>query len=224
MSPSVNGNVFRFCTKCDQTLLLGKKATNLRGLLEGIKTVPSSSIYYHTHRFLQQHHYLSPEPPNDFGYWVTNILNESALGEVLSSVDIVQFRHIGDLRARFVEIMETYLDKDTRRIDAPTGEEFYFMSSRVFVLQTPHTAHTVEEFRDAIRQVSIHSIYFHVFDAHLRLEQEENDFSIWFRKLGMTDIADQMRKLDPYTQTLEGLRQNILRLVDRYGHAGNAHY
>jgi hypothetical protein len=63
---------FRFNTKVDQTILLGKKARNIQELYSGIRTTPDASIYFHTHKFLQQHHYLSPEPPNDFAYWAAN--------------------------------------------------------------------------------------------------------------------------------------------------------
>ena len=79
---------FRFCTKLDQTLLLGRRAKNIGELLEGIKAVPQSSIYYNTHRFLQAHHYLTPEPSNDFAYWITDVVNERILGEKLSSLDM----------------------------------------------------------------------------------------------------------------------------------------
>src|ERR1051325_3139908 len=80
---------FVFSTKFDQTILLGRKAASAEELLEGIREVPGSSIYFHTHKFLQQHHYLSPDPPNDFAYGISNVLNEQALGKILSSVDIV---------------------------------------------------------------------------------------------------------------------------------------
>src|SRR5213593_1929392 len=106
---STDQREFHFKTKFDQTILLGLKAGNARQLLEGIKTVRGSSIYFHTHKFLQQHHYLSPEPPNDFAYWVTNVLNEQALGELLSSVDIIQFNRISELRQRVTEILEEFI-------------------------------------------------------------------------------------------------------------------
>ena len=207
---------FRFNTKVDQTILLGRKAKNIVELLDGIRAVPDASIYFHTHKFLQQHHYLSPEPPNDFGYWVTNILNESRLGERLSSVDIIQFAKIAHLRKRFSEIIADYLQDTYRSVDAPAGHEFYFMSAQTFVLATPYVAHDLAEFNEILMKVSIHSLYYHVFDAALRLEQGENDFSAWFRKLGEPDLADAVRRLDPYTYTLEGLRQKLIHLVGRY--------
>ena len=85
---------FRFYTKFDQTILLGKKARNIPLLLDGVRSVPDASIYYHTHRFLQRHHYLSPEPPNDFAYWTAEVLGNDALSEQFSSIDIVQLNAI----------------------------------------------------------------------------------------------------------------------------------
>jgi hypothetical protein len=95
---------FYFFSELHLVRLLGVKAKNPSELLEHIKQVPPSAIYYHTHRFLQQHHYLSPEPPNDFAYWVTNILGLEALGESLASVDIVRFATIDELRNEFIRI------------------------------------------------------------------------------------------------------------------------
>jgi len=91
---------FHFHTQFHLVTLLGLKAKNSIELLDGIKKVPPSSIYYHTHRFLQQHHYLSPEPPNDFAYWLTNILNLKRLGEAFASVDTVSFANMEELRIR----------------------------------------------------------------------------------------------------------------------------
>jgi hypothetical protein len=207
---------FVFSTKFDQTILLGRKAASAEELLEGIREVPGSSIYFHTHKFLQQHHYLSPEPPNDFAYWISNVLNEQALGEILSSVDIVQFKQISDLREAFIRILEDRMKQPGRTAEAPPGEEFYFMGSRTFVVATPHRAASLKEFVEGLKAVSIHSLYYHVFDARLRLEREENDFSLWFRKLGKETLADEMLRLDPYTHTLEGLRNRIIILVKRH--------
>lgn len=208
---------FRFHTKLDQTILLGRRARNIKELLEGIESVPGSSIYYHTHRFLQQHHYLSPEPPNDFAYWVNEVLGDAALGEKLSSVDIIQFHSIQDLRNTLVATVAEYVKSMEKISDCQPGQEFHFMSCRTFVLPTAYTASTLEEFKDVLDRVSINSIYFHMFDARLRLDQEENDFSRWFLDLGYKHLAEQVSRLDPYSYTLEGLRKSIIKLVDTYG-------
>lgn len=213
-------STFTFYTKLDQTLLLGVKARNVQGLLEGIRSVPDPSIYHHTHRFLQQHHYLSPEPPNDFAYWVTDVMGDDALGEQLSSVDIVKFQSIGELRNAFVGILENHLETTERVTMCAAGEAFRFMASRLFVLSTGLTASTLREFLDILARVSVTSLYYHVFDARLRLGHGGNDFSAWFRDQGLASLADELESLDPYTYTLEGLRKRILVLGRTYdGHS-----
>jgi hypothetical protein len=207
---------FYFHTKLDQTLLLGTKAGNVRELLEKLTSVPHMSIYYHTHRFLQQHHYLSPEPPNDFAYWVTDVLNDAPLGERLSSVDIIQFNTIEDLKASFVRILEEHLADAERIPDCTPGEEFHFMSCKTFVMQTPHAASSLAEFSDCLARVSVNSLYYHVFDAKLRLARGQNDFSRWFGDMGLMELSEAVAQLDPYTYTLEGLRNRILKLVRQH--------
>ncbi len=209
-------NAFRFCTKLDQTLLLGKKASNIGQLLEGIRSVPESSIYHHTHRYLQAHHYLTPEPPNDFAYWITNVLNDEILGERISSIDIVQFQSISDLRDRLAAIMDGHIRSGGRVPECPPGEEFHFMASRIFVLQTPYVVHSLKEFRDNLSRVSVGSLYYHMFDAKLRLKSGENDFSRWFRSLGKQALAEEVTRLDPYAYTLEGLRKRLIVLAAKH--------
>jgi len=101
---------FHFFPKLDQTLLLGLRARTVDECLTGIRSVGAASIYFHMHRFLHQHHFLSPEPPNDFAYWVTNGLGDDVLGEKLWSVDTVRFDDISGLRAKPIAILESHLD------------------------------------------------------------------------------------------------------------------
>lgn len=207
---------FQFKTKLDQTILLGRRARNLAELLDGISVVPESSIYHHTHRYLEQHHYLSPEPPNDFAYWITEVLNDVPLAEAISSIDVVQFQTLGELRNRFIETLTQHTTIPDTAHNCPPGQEFHFMASRVFVLQTPYAASNLAEFLDALKRVSINAVYYHIFDAKLRLARGENDFSRWFRDAGMTALADDIARLDPYSYTLEGLRNEVLELGATY--------
>ncbi|MFH2069659.1 MAG: DUF5752 family protein [Elusimicrobiota bacterium] len=206
---------FQFYTRLYLTELLGLKTRNLKELLEGIKTVPGSSIYHHTHRFLQQHHFLSPEPPNDFAYWITNILQESYMGEKFASVNIIQFESIRQLREKFISLLEEYILTIRETRNAPEGQEFYFMKSKSFVVPTVYTAHTLKEFHGILEKISINSLYFHIFESRLRLEKGTNDFSMWFTSsLNEKELADRIAKLDPYTQTLDSLRKKICKLIE----------
>src|SRR4030042_967998 len=134
---------FRFYTRLHLSELTGLRATTLGQLLDLIKEVSGSSIYHHTHRFLQQHQYLSPEPPNDFAFWVTGVLGEDELGERLVSIDTMQYSTIRGLREKIASTIENYLnDFPLAKLKfARSGEEFHFIKSVSFILPTNHIAY-----------------------------------------------------------------------------------
>lgn len=209
---------FRFYTRLNLSELTGLWAANLDGLLENLKKVSDSCIYHHTHRFLQQHQYLSPEPPNDFAYWITNVLGEKELGERLASIDTVQFNNIRALRQEFVSIIEGYLKErpSARSRFANRDEAFYFIKSLSFVFPTDYTADDLIEFLYMLRKITIDSIYFHIFESRLRLGKDTNDFSYWIREsLGDSKLADDIARLDPYSHTLEELRDRMIIFIER---------
>lgn len=209
---------FKFYTRLNMSELTGFKAGSLKELLSHIKKVPGSCIYHHTHRFLQQHQYLSPEPPNDFAYWTTKVFVEETLGEKLASIDLMQFSKIRALREKIISVIEEHL-KDNPKCAlkfACAGEEFYFIKSLSFVIPTDYSASNLKEFIDILNKITPDSIYFHVFEARLRLEKNANDFSNWLENsLGYKDIADAVSKLDPYTYTLEDLRKTLIKTIER---------
>ncbi|MFA6282369.1 MAG: DUF5752 family protein [Candidatus Omnitrophota bacterium] len=209
---------FQFQTRLHLSELTGLRASNLNQLLELIKNVSGSCIYHHTHRFLQQHQYLSPEPPNDFAYWVIEVLGEDELGEKLVSIDTIQFVAIHDLRNAIISVIEEHLENNhlSKLKFASEGEEFHFIKSISFVLPTNYFAYDLKEFSDILEKVTIDSIYFHIFEARLRLERQTNDFSNWIEtSLGNKELARRISRLDPYTRTLEDLRKTLIEMVKK---------
>ena len=209
---------FHFYTRLNLIEFTGKKATNLLELVEIMKEVPGSVIYHHTHHYLQQHLYLSPEPPNDFAYWTTYILREEELGEGIASIDLCEFSTIRSLREKIIQTIEEYLAKNPGTLrTAPPGGEFHFFKTITFILPTPYFASDLLEFLEVLRKITIHSIYFHMFEARLRLEKGENDFSRWIEDmLGEQELAREIAKLDPYTFTMEGLRAELCTLIKNH--------
>ena len=209
---------FKFYTRLNLSELTGLRATTLGQLLELVNKVPGACIYHHTHRFLQQHQYLSPEPPNDFAYWVTDVMGEDELGEKLASIDTMQFSTIRLLREKIASTIEEYLNSNAmaKLRFARAGEEFHFIKSVSFILPTNYSAYDLKEFKDVLDKITIESVYYHVFEARLRLELGDNDFSNWIEHaLGNKTIADQISRLDLYTHTLEDLRKTIIRIIER---------
>ena len=209
---------FHFCTRMHLSGLTGFKAANLEELLSLIQQVPGSCIYYHTHRFLQQHQYLSPEPPNDFSYWVREALGEEDLGERLASIDIMQFSSIRDLRDKLSATISEYIQQDpvVKKKFARKGEEFVFIRAVSFVAWTNHYAQDLVEFVAVLKKITIDAIYFHIFESRLRLGKQTNDFSNWLENsLGEPSLARKIAALDPYTVAMEDLRSQIICMVEK---------
>ncbi|MBI4051262.1 MAG: hypothetical protein HY400_02030 [Elusimicrobia bacterium] len=214
MTPEVK-EPFHFFTRQCLTVMTGVKAKDLKEFLECLKKVPESVLYQHTHRFLWEHQHLVPEPPNDFAYWVTHMLQDEKLGERLRAIDTVRFSSLNDLRQTIVEAIENHLKKPNNHRQVPEGKEFYFMRSIRFSIPTPYQAGNLVEFADCLRKVSTSSLYLHIFEAKLRPPLGINDFSYWFENnLGEKDLAKKVANLDPYLHTLETLREKILSLIE----------
>ena len=210
-----SGEPFIFKTQLSLVETTNLKARDLIELSRHLKEAPEASVYYHTHHFLQQHQYLTPEPPNDFAYWVTQVLQEDIIGEQLAAIDTVRFSSLSSLRDAIIGTIDRYLQGKPVLRTAPDGEEFYFMKCVLFNLPTLHRAHDLKEFLECLEKVSIGSLYNHVFEARLRPPLGVNDFSYWLSTaLGEKKLASKIEKLDPYTQTMEGLRKKIMALVN----------
>jgi len=208
---------FKFCTRLTLTEVTGRRAYNITELLEGLKAADDAVIYHHTHRFIKQSHHLVPEGANDFAYWVTNTVQADRLGEELTSIDIVRYNSLADIRGAFVGMLERHLAENPgpQRTIAP-GREFHFMRAIRFSLPTECAATDYRSFIDCLRQVSVSSLYLHVFEARLRPPYGVDDFSHWF-KTNFNDelIGKEIARLDPYSYTLESLRQRIIRIIER---------
>jgi hypothetical protein len=72
----------------------------------------------------------------------------------------------------------------------------------------------LNEFADGLSKASLSSLYFHIYEARLRPPEGINDFSRWLQdELNEKALARKLADLDPYTQTMDGLRHRILGFV-----------
>lgn len=207
---------FRFYTRLHLKELTGLKASNLAELAELIRKVPEPVIYYHTHHFLEEYHFLAPEPANDFALWISDELGCEVLGEKLASIDTFGFPTIDALRARIESTIIDYLSQNPDGRQARTGREFHLIKSVSFVMPTPYVAHDLREFVEILKQISQGALFYHMFESRLRLKKGVNDFSVWIEEcLGDKDLADRLANLDPYNYTLENLRTTVIQLIEK---------
>ena len=207
---------FYFNTSAHLLRITQQKATTLSEFLEALRECPEGSIFQHSFRTLQEHHFIREGFSNDFAHWVLSACNEPSLAEGLASVDVREFTSIADLRARFVEIVEGFLQRSPADGARAARETFYFCASDTVVIPTSFVAHTLREFAEGLRGVSVHCIHHHFIEARLRLKLMSNDFSQWlYEDMGLTEAARQLNRIDIYTVTLEDVRDQIIRIVER---------
>lgn len=218
-SPSVTrtpAKPFYFNTSDHLLRITRQKANSLAEFLDALRECPEASIFQHSFRTLQEHHFIREGFSNDFAHWAVSACNEPGLAEGLSSVDVREFTSVKDLRERFIQIVEEFLRRTPAAAQRAARETFYFCASESVVIPTHFIAHTLKEFCEGLRGVTVHCIHHHFIEARLRLKLMSNDFSQWlYEDMGLTEAARQLNLIDIYTLTMEDVRNRIVRIVER---------
>src|SRR5438105_4959972 len=123
-----------------------QRAATLNELAEALHTCPDDSIFQHTFRTLQEHHFIREGFSNDFAHWAFSACNEVGLAERLSSIDVREYTSIKALRERVLNVVDEYLQKNPRAGDRPALEPFYFCASDTVVMPTTLVARNLQEF------------------------------------------------------------------------------
>lgn len=208
---------FHFFNRAHLKELTGLRARSLKELAEILRNAPDSVVYYHTHHFLEEHHYLTPEPANDFATWVSDVLDDEILGEKLASIDAFEFPNLAALRERIVNVIEEHLASQCEVKRVLEGKEFHFIKSISVVLPTPYVATDLREFVETLRKLSLGSLYYHIFESRLRLGKASNDFAVWMEdSMGEPELAEKIARFDPYSYTLEGTRSLLIQLIEKH--------
>ncbi len=210
---------FNFSTRYNLSESTGIKVSTVLELLMRLRQVPGACIYNHTHRMLAHHSHLSTEMHNDFAFWIGAHIGDSILAERISAVNIIEFDSIAALRDKLCSVIEQYAEENPyiKIKIVPHGKEFYFIKSISYIVPTGYTANDLKEFADILKKVDVNSMYHHIFEARLRLENSENDFSNWFKNsLGEEKLAEEISKLDPYCYALEDLRNMLVKMIENH--------
>ena len=194
--------------------ILGEEADDEKRLVELLESVPLDSIYFHTHSYFLRHSYVERVYPNDFAQWVAMEVRDHVLGERLAVVDPFEFRELDAFRAELISIIDDHLSRTPIVPRVIFGAPFHFNKSRILQVPTRMEVRTLQEFRS---EVEVSAIYFHVFEARHRLRQEESDFSAWIdQSLGMPELAEKLRAINPYLGSLERVRSALLTVCDEF--------
>jgi len=206
---------FKFYECVPLVKLTGRKTDNIIGLLEIMKDISPESIFHHMHQyFLKPDIHITPEYHNDFAIWVAQALGDRALAERLANLNPFAYQKIEDVRLGIIDIITKHLKEYPQPRHALRGDEFFFNEGVTLVMPSGYEAATLVEFSRALEEVDPSSIYFHFYEARLRLGQEGDDFSRFFAEcLDCAELASKISSLDPYMYNTEMLREKLLRLI-----------
>jgi Family of unknown function (DUF5752) len=207
---------FEFFTVAYLTRIGNLSAGTLAELLAGLEQCSDASIFHHTFQTLSSHHFLTEGFSNDFAQWVLADTNRDALAEQLAALDIRDYPSIAALREDLCRVVRAFCEQRPEHARQSALERFYFCESVEVTVPFGFAAANLDEFRDGITRLSHASFFFHFISSRLRLQLRTNDFSHWLANgLGLMSLAENINRIDVYTNTLDSARAKLLRLLDR---------
>jgi hypothetical protein len=73
------------------------------------------------------------------------------------------------------------------------------------------------EFRNILATGDASVIYYHNFEAILRLGRRKGDFALWIEEqLDLPELAQRISRLDFYMISLESIRHRIINFCDEF--------
>ena len=214
-APRAGEGPFRFVACVELREFVGVRAEDERQLVELIEQVPLDSIYYHTHAFFLRHKFLASIYSNDFATWAAVQVRDQVLGEQLAMVDPAEFDNLEALRDELTSVIDEHLRRLQVVPRIVSAEPFDFVRSRTVQIPTGIEVNTLEEFRQALLEVDVSAIYFHLVEARMRVGHGQNDFAAWLeRGLGLPRLARRIQSVNPYGGSLERTRARLIQHCD----------
>jgi hypothetical protein len=196
----------------------GKRAANLKELLETLREVDETVLSYHLWQSRTSTAHPEVEYPNDFAIWAAAALQDSRLAEKLSVIDPFGFESMEQIRGALVDLLEEYIWDLPLVPWVRPGLEFYFCKASTVVLRSDIGARTLSEFCSGLAKVGPDSIYYHFVDARWRLRSmKTDDFSNWINaSYDLPELVSAVQGIDVWFYTLEEVRNTILELVNQH--------
>ncbi len=191
----------------------GKKANCLSSLREIIPRLSNESIFHHTCQYFLKEHMLGYT--NDFAQWAGESLEERALAERLSNIDPYSFNSINGTRKELLRVIDDYIKDFPDPRCVLSGQEFYFNETITLIFPVGVRTENLVEFLIALRHIDPGCIYFHFYEARVRLGKGKDDFSKWFEdSLNKKELTKNIRTIDPFMHNIDGIREHIIEMIE----------
>jgi hypothetical protein len=214
--PAKNTFWFRECFL--MPMPIGKKAINLRELLQAVRELDQAVLYYHIFQSRLAITQPGEEYPNEFAQWAATALQDIKLAEKLSFFDPFDYENMGQVRQAIIDILEEYLWDIPYIPWARSGFEFHFCEASTVVMRSQIRAQTMPELCESLRKVGLDSMYYHFFEARWRLGwRKADDFSYWIESnFGLPELVGAIRDIDIYFYSLREIRDTLVGLIHQH--------
>lgn len=189
----------------------GRVCTNLRELLEAMRTVPDAVLEHHMIRCVLEDHFELHEFPNDLARWCWSMLGDNVLGEQLGLIDPYHLASLAALRETVVNLIEDRLWHLDHVPWCRPGFELQLVESQLIAFDTGERVTTPMELMDTIERMTVRSLFYHVHEARRRTEGRTDDFSLWLEACEADPaLIARIRGIDFYFLNLQQLRRELV--------------
>ena len=196
---------------------IGRSCSNMRELLEAIRTVPDMVIEHHMTRCALEDHFDLYEFPNDLARWCWDMLADHVLAEKLGLVDPFSHPSIDSLRAELVNLIEERVWELDRMPTCQPGLELHFVGSRLIAYDTGERLPTPASLFETLPRLSLRSFFYHVHNARRRTGGRTDDFSNWLEAYGADPaLVARLRGIDVYFLNLNQLRDQMVEAFQEH--------
>jgi AcrR family transcriptional regulator len=141
-------------------------------------------------------------------------MRDQRLAERLAAIEPFESPSLEQMRE---ELVATISDHLLHFAVGPPGagvEPFRFFQLHLIPVPTGHQARTLREFRDALAEVDVSALFYHLIEARYRLRRGRGDFAEWVASaIGRPEVAERLAAIDPYGGSLERMRDRHLTVL-----------
>ncbi|MBI5502021.1 MAG: hypothetical protein HY907_17395 [Deltaproteobacteria bacterium] len=196
----------------------GRSVLNLRELLTTLREAEPEVLRHHLFRFPLHPAYDFSAFGHELAAWAETGLQDAVLAEKLGHFDPYADPATDAVRAALLDIVEEHLIGLSHVPWARPGHELHLMRSILVAYPTGEAARTLRELAAAVRRSSRGSLYFHFFEARLRLCPQDDDFSRWLEvQQGRADAAAVLRRIDFPALRVDEIREQVAATLEEAG-------
>ena len=212
MTTSAEPFVVRDCALITQAT--GKRAQNLRELLDRLETIDPGSLYHHFWGGLLRPRFDEPEYNNDFAAWARHALHDWVLAERLTVIDPTHVSDLEEIRQELMEVCEERLDEREVIPWSRRDQQFHFLTSQIVVFDTGLRLDGPAELVELMPRLSRGSVFYHFIDARRRNEMGIDDVRAWLCDVGEPFVAlcERLADVDPFFSSLLELRGQLAEI------------